>query len=65
MSVVVAKTAAEEARQLLLKPLQDQVRAAHRATGVKPGRTTPTTAAKATPFNLPQFSSVTGVYNGL
>ena len=48
MSVVVAKTAAEEARQLLLKPLQDQVRAAHRATGVKPGRTTPTTAAKAT-----------------
>lgn len=54
----MAKTAAEEARQLLLKPLQQQARAAHQATGVKPGRTTPA-AVKVTPF--PNFSSVTGV----
>jgi hypothetical protein len=57
----VAKTAAEDARKLLLKPLQEQVRAAHRATGFKPSRTTPA-AARATLFNRPQFSSVTGVY---
>jgi hypothetical protein len=65
MAVVVARSAAQEASQLLLKPLDEQARAAYRATGVhapKPKPAQTKAPARTTAFNRPHFSSVSGMF---